>query len=103
MSVADIADARQLEMLNVFIGVGLVRGLTDISTSKRIDMPSTICQAILWDSEPLSGPADDSMAETETGILSTISRQTLRTHRPFRSIIMDKHGNPVLWVRWLRI
>ena len=39
------------------------------------------------------------MAETETGILSTISRQTLRTHRPFRSIIMDKHGQPILWIR----
>jgi hypothetical protein len=42
--------------------------------------------------------SNDSLAEQEQGIISTISRQALRTHRPFRAIIMDKTGKPVLWV-----
>lgn len=39
------------------------------------------------------------MAEEEVGILSVLSRQTLRTHRPFKATIMDRTGQPILWVR----
>lgn len=39
------------------------------------------------------------MAEEDQGFLSVMMRQALRTHRPFRSVVMDKHGTPVLWVR----
>jgi len=38
------------------------------------------------------------MAEEERGFLGTFSRQILRTHRPFRSVIMDSTGSPVLWI-----
>lgn len=39
------------------------------------------------------------MAEEERSFIGTLSRQALRTHRPFRSVIMDKTGKPVLWIR----
>jgi hypothetical protein len=39
-----------------------------------------------------------SLAEEEQGFMSTITRQALRTHRPFRSVVMDREGKPVLWV-----
>ena len=29
--------------------------------------------------------------------MATFSRQILRTHRPFRAVIMDREGTPVLW------
>lgn len=39
------------------------------------------------------------IAEEEKGILATISRQAFATHRPFRAVIMDASGSPILWVR----
>ncbi|THH29634.1 hypothetical protein EUX98_g4546 [Antrodiella citrinella] len=39
------------------------------------------------------------IAEEPRGILATMSRQVLRTHRPFRAIVMDSAGSPVLWLR----
>lgn len=39
-----------------------------------------------------------SLAEEEQTLLSTMSRQFLRTHRPFRAVIMDRTGKPILWV-----
>ena len=39
-----------------------------------------------------------SMAEEERGFLSTLQRQIFRTHRPFRSTIMDTEGNVILKV-----
>jgi len=41
---------------------------------------------------------DDSMAEEETTMISAMSRQFLRTHRPFKAVIMDRTGKPILWV-----
>jgi hypothetical protein len=38
------------------------------------------------------------MAEEDRGFLGTISRQAFRTHRAFKSVIMDRDGTPVLWV-----
>lgn len=42
-----------------------------------------------------------SLAEEETSMLGVLARQTLRTHRPFKATIMDKTGQPVLWVRFM--
>lgn len=38
------------------------------------------------------------MAEEERGFLATVQRQVLRTHRPFRSTILDTEGNTILKV-----
>jgi hypothetical protein len=39
------------------------------------------------------------IAEEPRGILSMFARQIFRTHRPFRALVMDLHGSPILWVR----
>ncbi|KAK8849684.1 hypothetical protein IAR55_005019 [Kwoniella newhampshirensis] len=69
---------RQLEMLNVFMGFE---------------------QANRYAIHSADGEHVGFLAEEEQGILSAVSRQALRTHRPFRSVIMDRHGTPVLWIR----
>lgn len=38
------------------------------------------------------------IAEEPRGLLASLSRQIFRTHRPFRAVIMDREGTPVLWV-----
>lgn len=38
------------------------------------------------------------MAEEERGFLATLQRQLFRTHRPFRSTILDLDGNIILKV-----
>lgn len=38
------------------------------------------------------------MAEEGQGFLTTLQRQFMRTHRPFRSVVMDREGVPVLFV-----
>ncbi|WRT69687.1 uncharacterized protein IL334_006677 [Kwoniella shivajii] len=69
---------RQLEMLNVFMG---------FEQANRYAIHSPDGQHVGF------------LAEEEQTIISAISRQALRTHRPFRAVIMDKHGKPILWVR----
>ncbi|WWC65821.1 uncharacterized protein I303_108443 [Kwoniella dejecticola CBS 10117] len=69
---------RQLEMLNVFMG---------FEQANRYAILSPDGQLVGF------------LAEEEQTILSTISRQALRTHRPFRAVIMDSTGKPVLWIR----
>lgn len=49
------------------------------------------------DGEPLGY-----IAEEPRGILSVFFRQLFRTHRPFRALIMDNEGTPILWVSQLR-
>jgi hypothetical protein len=49
--------------------------------------------------ESESGEPLGYIAEEPRGLLSSLSRQVLRTHRPFRALIMDTEGNPILWVR----
>ncbi len=39
-----------------------------------------------------------SIAEEGQTFVASMMRQALRTHRPFRSIVMDKYGVPILWV-----
>lgn len=38
------------------------------------------------------------IAEEPKGLLSMFSRQLFRTHRPFRALVMDSAGSPILWV-----
>lgn len=37
--------------------------------------------------------------EEQAGFFSMLRRQAFATHRPFRAVIMDAHGTPLLWVR----
>jgi len=37
------------------------------------------------------------IAEEPKGFLAILSRQMFATHRPFRAVIMDTEGTPVLW------
>ncbi|KAJ9102476.1 hypothetical protein QFC21_002876 [Naganishia friedmannii] len=69
---------RQLEMLNVFMGF-------EQANKYAILNPQ--------------GEHVGYMAEEDQGFMSVMMRQALRTHRPFRSVVMDKHGTPVLWIR----
>ncbi|KAF8350824.1 Scramblase-domain-containing protein [Amanita rubescens] len=69
---------RQIEMLNIFIGFEQ-------------------CNKYTINNE--AGNTVGYIAEEEGGILATISRQAFATHRPFRAVIMDASGSPVLWVR----
>lgn len=38
------------------------------------------------------------IAEEPRGAWSTVARQVFRTRRPFRAVVMDDQGTPVLWV-----
>ncbi|KAI9510892.1 Scramblase-domain-containing protein [Russula earlei] len=69
---------RQLEMLNIFVGFE--------QTNKYVI--SNEC-----------GETIGFMAEEPRGLLASFSRQILKTHRPFRALVMDREGTPVLWVR----
>ncbi|OCF35219.1 hypothetical protein I317_02265 [Kwoniella heveanensis CBS 569] len=69
---------RQLEMLNVFMG---------FEQANRYAIHSPDGQHVGF------------LAEEEQSFLSAISRQALRTHRPFRAVVMDRYGKPVLWIR----
>ncbi|KAL7410656.1 Scramblase-domain-containing protein [Mrakia frigida] len=69
---------RKIEMMNIFLG---------FEQGNRYQ----ICNP---EGEPVGF-----IAEEAQGILGTVSRQLLRTHRPFRAVIMDVEGNPILWVR----
>jgi len=46
-----------------------------------------------------AGEALGFIAEEPRGLLASFSRQILRTHRPFKAVIMDREGTPVLWIR----
>ncbi|ORX37703.1 Scramblase-domain-containing protein [Kockovaella imperatae] len=69
---------RQIEMLNIFVG---------FEQANRYAIQTT------------EGELVGFLVEEEQSIVSTMTRQFLRTHRPFRAIIMDRHGNPILWIR----
>jgi hypothetical protein len=38
------------------------------------------------------------IAEEPRGFLASFGRQIFRTHRPFRALILDLNGSPLLWV-----
>ncbi|KAI6043140.1 Scramblase-domain-containing protein, partial [Pisolithus marmoratus] len=69
---------RQLEMLNIFVGFE--------QANKYVICMST--------GEPLGY-----IAEEARGFFSVFARQMLRTHRPFRALVMDLEGSPLLWLR----
>ncbi|KAJ3818820.1 Scramblase-domain-containing protein [Lentinula raphanica] len=69
---------RQIEMLNIFIGFE--------QTNKY----------------SITNPAGEQVgfiAEEPGGFLSSFNRQILSTHRPFKALVMDPSGTPILWVR----
>lgn len=69
---------RQLEMLNLFIG---------FEQSNRYVISNE------------EGDTLGYIAEEPRGFLATFGRQILRTHRPFRALVMDSAGTPILWLR----
>ncbi|KAF4604151.1 hypothetical protein EYR40_001334 [Pleurotus pulmonarius] len=69
---------RQIEMLNVFVGF---EQSNKYSISNEHGVPLGY------------------IAEEPGGFLKTFSRQLLSTHRPFRALVMDLEGSPILWVR----
>ncbi|KAG6334873.1 hypothetical protein ID866_4214 [Astraeus odoratus] len=69
---------RQLEMLNIFVG---------FEQSNRYVVANTV-------GEPLGY-----IVEEPRGVLSMFARQLFRTHRPFRALVMDLQGSPILWIR----
>ncbi|KAG6371393.1 Scramblase-domain-containing protein [Boletus reticuloceps] len=71
---------RQLEMLSIFMG---------FEQSNRYVITN------------LAGDSLGYIVEEPRGFLSMFARQVFRTHRPFRALVMDLEGSPVLWVRAL--
>ncbi|RDB20951.1 hypothetical protein Hypma_011469 [Hypsizygus marmoreus] len=69
---------RQIEMLNIFIG---------FEQSNKY----SICNEL---GEPLGY-----IAEEPRGFFAVMARQAFATHRPFRAVIMDLEGSPIMWVR----
>ncbi|KAI0720934.1 Scramblase-domain-containing protein [Cerioporus squamosus] len=69
---------RQIEMLNIFIG---------LEQTNRYAITNE------------AGDTLGYIAEEPRGFLAAFSRQIFRTHRPFRAIVMDTEGSPILWIR----
>ncbi|KAH9901085.1 Scramblase-domain-containing protein [Cubamyces lactineus] len=69
---------RQIEMLNIFIG---------FEQTNRYVITNELGDTLGY------------IAEEPRGFLSAFSRQVFRTHRPFRAIVMDSQGSPILWFR----
>ncbi|KAJ4488478.1 Scramblase-domain-containing protein [Lentinula aciculospora] len=69
---------RQIEMLNVFIGFEQTNKYS-ISNS--------------------AGEQVGFIAEEPGSFLSSFNRQIFATHRPFKALVMDPSGTPILWVR----
>lgn len=79
-------------MLNVFVGFE--------QTNKY-----SICKKKLpWVFLSLSGVANavgeqvGYIAEEPRGLIGVVARQVFATHRPFRAVILDSTGTPLLWV-----
>ncbi|KIK06592.1 hypothetical protein K443DRAFT_265631 [Laccaria amethystina LaAM-08-1] len=66
---------RQLEMLNIFVGFEQANKYS-------------ICNET---GEPLGF-----IVEEPRGLLGVVTRQAFATHRPFRAVIMDLRGSPIL-------
>ncbi|KAJ4001486.1 Scramblase-domain-containing protein [Lentinula boryana] len=69
---------RQIEMLNIFVGFEQTNKYS-ISNS--------------------AGEQVGFIAEEPGGFLSSFNRQIFATHRPFKALVMDPSGTPILWVR----
>ncbi|KAJ7582641.1 Scramblase-domain-containing protein [Mycena floridula] len=69
---------RQLEMLNIFIG---------FEQCNRYAINNTLGETVGY------------ITEEPGSFLASFGRQLFGTHRPFRAMIMDVHGRPLLWLR----
>ncbi|KAI0687124.1 Scramblase-domain-containing protein [Cytidiella melzeri] len=69
---------RQIEMLNIFIG---------FEQSNKYVISNKEGETLGY------------IAEEPRGFFSMYSRQLFRTHRPFRAVVMDIKGSPILWMR----
>lgn len=80
-------------MMNVFIGFEEANKYTisAFSLSSKLSLWLTHLSA----SE--NGESLGYIAEEPKGFLGILSRQMFATHRPFRAVIMDNEGIPVLW------
>lgn len=87
-------------MLNIF--VGFEQSNRYIISEHASGFPTMITYTVL--SGILSSANEQEevlgyVAEEPRGFLSMFSRQIFRTHRPFRALVMDSQGSPILWVR----
>lgn len=69
---------RQIEMLNIFIG---------FEQSNRYSISSEAGQPLGY------------IAEEPKGFFAVLARQAFATHRPFKAVIMDVEGSPIMWIR----
>lgn len=69
---------RQLEMMNVFMGYEQANKYAIYSSD---------------------GSHVGFLAEEERGFTGVMTRQVLHTHRPFKSVVMDRYGTPILWIQ----
>ncbi|KAG6819536.1 hypothetical protein H0H93_010922 [Arthromyces matolae] len=67
---------RQIEMLNIFVG---------FEQSNKYTISNE------------AGTTVGYIAEEPRGFLGTLARQVFATHRPFRAVVMDLEGSPVMW------
>ncbi|THV07931.1 Scramblase-domain-containing protein [Dendrothele bispora CBS 962.96] len=69
---------RQIEMLNIFIG---------FEQTNKYSISNATGESLGY------------IVEETGSFLSSINRQILATHRPFKAVIMDPAGTPILWIR----
>ncbi|KIP08158.1 hypothetical protein PHLGIDRAFT_104733 [Phlebiopsis gigantea 11061_1 CR5-6] len=69
---------RQIEMMNIFVG---------FEQSNRYVITNPQEEVLGY------------IAEESRSTFSMLGRQILRTHRPFRALVMDRFGSPILWLR----
>ncbi|KAG5730681.1 Phospholipid scramblase family protein [Termitomyces sp. T112] len=69
---------RQIEMLNIFVG---------FEQSNRYTISNEVGKPVGY------------IAEEPKGFLGTMARQVFATHRPFKAVVMDARGSPILWIR----
>ena len=62
-----------------------------------VPLPSPTCSST-WKVKEKDDELIYSLAEEDRSLLSTMSRQFLHTHRPFKATIMNPAGEPILWV-----
>lgn len=60
--------------------------------------PLYVCLLKTW-AASLDGAPLGYIAEADAGMSSALTRQLLRTHRPFHAVILDNDGTPILWLR----
>jgi hypothetical protein len=81
-------------MLNIFVGFEQ----TNKYVICRCHVPYAFAPLMTGRIANEAGEVLGFIAEEPRGLLASFSRQILRTHRPFRAVIMDREGTPVLWV-----